>query len=115
MRILLVGNYAPDRQQSMLRFAALMQRELTARGHEVTLLQPKPILTRILKTRGSTAKWLGYVDKFLFFPPTLKRAKKGYDVVHICDHSNAMYINAVRKRPHVITCHDVLTNESALA
>ena len=91
MRILLVGNYAPDRQQSMLRFAALMQRELTARGQQVTLLQPSPILTRILPARGSTAKWLGYVDKFLFFSPTLKRAKKGYDVVHICDHSNAMY------------------------
>ena len=42
MRILLVGNYAPDRQESMLRFGSLMERELTARGHEVTLLQPKP-------------------------------------------------------------------------
>src|ERR1700722_12205110 len=107
MRILLIGNYPPDRQESMLRFAELMQRELTARGHFVTLLQPRPIL-------GGSGKWLGYADKFLLFPFTLNRIKKKYDVVHICDHSNSIYAKYLTGLPNIATCHDVLAIKSAL-
>jgi glycosyltransferase involved in cell wall biosynthesis len=114
MRILLVGNYAPDRQQSMLRFAALMQRELAARGYNVTLLQPPPYLVGKLESRSGIGKWLGYIDKFLLFPFLLRRAKKSYDIVHICDHSNAMYAKYLAGTPHLVTCHDVLAIKSAL-
>jgi glycosyltransferase involved in cell wall biosynthesis len=107
MRILLIGNYAPDRQESMLRFAELMHRELTARGHSVMLLQPKPIL-------GGSSKWLGYADKFLLFPFTLNRVKKKYDVVHLCDHSNSIYAKYLVDLPNIATCHDVLAIKSAL-
>jgi glycosyltransferase involved in cell wall biosynthesis len=107
MRILLIGNYAPDRQESMLRYAALLHRELLARGHTVQLLQPKPIL-------GGRSKWLGYIDKFVLFPSTLKRALQGVDLVHICDHSNAMYTRHLGSTPNVVTCHDVLAIASAL-
>ena len=112
MRILLIGNYAPDRQESMLRFASLMERELAARGHDVTLLQPKAYTAPVAKF--GLSKWFGYVDKFLLFPRTLKRAKRGYDVVHICDHSNAMYAKHLVGTPNVATCHDVLAIKSAL-
>jgi glycosyltransferase involved in cell wall biosynthesis len=111
MRILLIGNYALDKQESMLRFAALMQRELTARGHAVTLLQPPAVLA------GSTTgagKWLGYLDKMLLFPFTLRRALRDYDLVHICDHSNAFYTRYLANTPNVVTCHDVLAIKSAL-
>ncbi len=114
MRILLVGNYAPDRQQSMLRFAALMQRELAARGYDVTLLQPPPFLVGKLESRKGIGKWLGYIDKFLLFPLVLRGAKKGYDVVHLCDHSNALYARYLAGTPHLVTCHDVLAIKSAL-
>ena len=40
MKILLVGNYEPDAQQSMQRYAVWLQRALTARGYAVTLLRP---------------------------------------------------------------------------
>ena len=43
MRILLIGNYPLDRQESMLRYAALLERELLARGHTVRLIQPQPL------------------------------------------------------------------------
>jgi len=114
MRILLIGNYALDRQESMLRFALLMERELKALGHSVTLLQPEPYLGNLLPVSHGLGKWLGYVDKFLLFPIRLKRALKNYDVVHICDHSNAMYTRHLGTSPHVVTCHDVLAIKSAL-
>jgi len=114
MRILLIGNYAPDKQESMLRYADLMQRELAARGHEVTLIQPQPVIAGVRPVSGGLGKWLGYLDKFVLFPFTLKRALKGYDVVHICDHSNSMYSKYLAHVPNVTTCHDVLAIKSAL-
>jgi glycosyltransferase involved in cell wall biosynthesis len=114
LRILLVGNYPPDKQESMLRFAALLERELTARGHEVTLSQPAPLVGQIKWTNSSIRKWLGYVDKFLFYPSRLSLIKTNFDIVHICDHSNAMYVRYLVNVPHVVTCHDVLAIRSAL-
>ncbi len=113
MRILLIGNYPPDQQESMLRFGDLMHRELAARGHQVTLLQPKSV---VAGSRGAAGlgKWLGYIDKFVLFPFTLKRALKAFDVVHICDHSNAMYARYLARVPNVATCHDVLAIKSAM-
>src|SRR6185436_11319200 len=35
-------------------------------------------------------------------------------VVHICDHSNAMYAQWLRGIPHVVTCHDLIAVRSAL-
>lgn len=114
MRILLIGNYVLDKQESMLRFAALMERELRARGHSVKLLQPEPYLGRLLPVNAGLGKWLGYVDKFFLFPIKLRRAREHFDVVHICDHSNAMYAKHLSGIPHVVTCHDVLAIRSAL-
>jgi glycosyltransferase involved in cell wall biosynthesis len=114
MRILLIGNYVLDKQESMQRFALLMERELKARGYAVRLLRPEPYLGRLLPVSAGLGKWLGYVDKFLLFPLKLRWVKRSYDVVHICDHSNAMYIKYVAERPHVVTCHDVLAIKSAL-
>jgi glycosyltransferase involved in cell wall biosynthesis len=114
MRILLIGNYVLDKQESMLRFAVLMERELKAQGHSVKLLQPEPFLGRLLPVNTGLGKWLGYADKFLLFPFTLKRVIRKYDVTHICDHSNAMYAKHLAGSPHVVTCHDVLAIRSAL-
>jgi len=114
MRILLIGNYAPDKQESMLRFADLMQRELAERGHDVTLIQPQPIVAGARSVSGGLGKWLGYIDKFVLFPFTLKRAIKNFGVVHICDHSNSIYAKYLSGVPSVTTCHDVLAIKSAL-
>ena len=35
-------------------------------------------------------------------------------IVHICDHSNAMYAQATRSVPVVVTCHDLLAVRGAL-
>jgi glycosyltransferase involved in cell wall biosynthesis len=114
MKVLLVGNYLPDRQDSMQIYASMLETGLRARGHEVRLLQPSPVLgTRVAET-SPMFKWLAYVDKFLLFPRELRRAAAIADVVHLCDHSNAMYVPALARTPHVITCHDILAIRSAL-
>jgi glycosyltransferase involved in cell wall biosynthesis len=111
MRILLVGNYPLDGQFSMLRYAELLRREMTSRGHEVTLVQPEPWVGRL--ATGGLRKWLGYIDKFLVFPWRLRRLGRGMDLVHVCDHSNSMYLAQAGGAPVSITCHDLLAVFSA--
>ncbi len=116
-RILLVGNYEPDQQQSMQRYARWLMAALKAQGCTVVLMRPDAFFSRLavgpLK-RGAVIKYLGYLDKFFAFPKQLRAAAPSFDLVHICDHSNSMYLKATAGVPAVITCHDVLAIRSAL-
>ena len=114
MKVLLIGNYAPDRQESMARFASMLESELKLLGHEVRLLRPAARLNRAGAPPVGLAKWLGYFDKFALFPLLLQRATRRADVVHICDHSNAPYVRWLSQKPHLVTCHDLLAIRSAL-
>lgn len=115
--VTLIGNYVPDEQESMLRFAAALEKELRSEGVEVKTIRPSPILYRFKTGRGSLDKWIGYLDKFVLFPFFLRkeaRAKGASRVIfHICDHSNAMYGSCLRGN-WLITCHDLLAVQSAL-
>lgn len=113
MKILLVANYLPDQQESMRRFAELHEAELNARGHDVRLIRPQPRVTRWRPGSQGLGKWLGYVDKFVLFPNELKRAAAWADVVHVVDHSNAMYLPAIARHAHLITCHDMIAVRAA--
>lgn len=115
LMILLIGNYPLDRQQSMQRFAMMMLEGLTAAGIAAEVVQPKPFLGRFRAAGGFVAKWLAYLDKFVFFRRTLaKKLRDRPAIVHICDHSNAMYAQAIRSVPVVVTCHDLLAVRGAL-
>src|SRR3954470_8271866 len=119
MKVLLVGNLAEDRQESMRRFTDLLDAGLRRRGHETTQLVPTLRVARLVRPyryRG-VPKYLGYVDKFILFPRTLRRhvARHRPDVVHITDHSNAVYLSATRGRPTLVTCHDLLQIRAARA
>lgn len=111
LSILLVGNYAIDRQESMQRFSALLLKELNNRGVNAACIQPEPILGRIVPN-----KWFGYVDKLMLFPRRLKKTLAGdlsNRLVHICDHSNAPYVTSLGRHAHLVTCHDLLAIRSA--
>ena len=113
--ILLIGNYPLDRQQSMQRFAMMMLLGLTAAGISAELVQPEPFFGRFRSAGNFVAKWLAYLDKFVLFPRMLaKKLRERPAVVHICDHSNAMYARAIRNVPVVVTCHDLLAVRGAL-
>jgi glycosyltransferase involved in cell wall biosynthesis len=114
MKILLIANYANDRQESMGRFAALMQHGLAQAGHEAEVVRPPVLLGRFRPDVHGIGKWLGYVDKFVLFPGLLRAGAQRADVVHICDHSNAMYSSWIGGTPCVVTCHDMLAVRGAL-
>jgi glycosyltransferase involved in cell wall biosynthesis len=120
--IILIGNYPLDRQESMLRFRNLIQERLSAAGYEIESLFPRGYFGSLIR-KGPLAKWLGYVDKYILFPTALARElgriKEKYPdrkiVVHICDHSNAVYAGLARRWfPVLVTCHDLLAVRGAL-
>jgi glycosyltransferase involved in cell wall biosynthesis len=114
MKVLLVGNYLRDRQDSMQNYASMLEAGMRARGHEVRLLQPPAVLGARVAESSRLFKWMGYADKFLLFRRELRRAAASADIVHLCDHSNAMYVPALARSAHVITCHDILAIRSAM-
>src|SRR5580692_1565346 len=112
MRILLIGNYLPDAQRSMQRFVGMLEAGFTKAGHEVRTLRPS-VRAGNLARNESGVKWFGYIDKLVFFPQVLRKALEWAEIVHICDHSNSVYVKYLEGRPHVITCHDLLAIRSA--
>ncbi len=113
MKILLVGNYLPDKQKSMSAFAKMMEQTLIAYGHDVKLLTPSVRLVPKGKALVGIWKWVAYLDKYLLFPFELKKVASQYDLVHICDHSNAVYTLFLKRFSTIVTCHDVLAIEYA--
>ena len=124
LHVLLIGNYALDRQESMLRFADVLLRRLPQYGIRVTHLRPAAFFGRLAPARSASGKWLGYLDKFILFPLALRRAIReavrtqdqstSQLIAHICDHSNAMYSAHTAPLPLVVTCHDLLAVRGAL-
>ncbi len=112
MRVLLVANYPPDHQESMLRFAGMLQRGMSFDGIHIIMWQP-PVIAGRLKL-PLLRKWLAYVDKYIFALPSLRRAAASADLVHILDHSNAVYGPWLPHGRWLVTCHDLLAVRSAL-
>jgi glycosyltransferase involved in cell wall biosynthesis len=113
--VLLIGNYPLDRQQSMQRFANMMLQGLVAAGIPAEIAAPSPVFGKLFGIEHFLGKWLAYIDKFVLFPRQLRRQlNKRAGVVHICDHSNAMYDGWIANRPVVVTCHDLLAVRGAL-
>lgn len=116
MRILLISNYKGDKQESMDRYAKLVQQKITDLSHEVKLIYP-PIFFGIFFTNQKVNKWIGYLDKYLIAPIYflfISTIRGNYDIIHICDHSNAIYRSLFNPQKLVITCHDVLAIRGAL-
>jgi glycosyltransferase involved in cell wall biosynthesis len=120
--VVLIGNYPLDRQESMLRFRNLIQARLESGGFLTESIFPRGYLGGLLQN-GALAKWLGYIDKYILFPPglalRLSALKRKYPdrkiVVHICDHSNAVYTALARNWfPVLVSCHDLIAVRSAL-
>jgi len=121
MRIILIGNYSPDRQESMLRFAQLINSGFRDAGHDSEIWQPTIRFGSFFKdARSGVAKWLAHIDKWILFPLELswrvrkEMARNANIRFQICDHSNAPYLAYLPKEFTVVTCHDVLAIRGAL-
>ncbi len=112
MRLLLIGNYPLERAGSMDRYAAMLARELRARGHIVEIERPA-VRAGGLYAKGALGKWLGYFDRYVLFPVRLRRLAQAWDAVHICDHSNSVYLRSVPPDRASITCHDAIAMDAA--
>ena len=96
----------------MLRFGQMMFCGLQARGHPVHLWQPPVVLGQ--KLQGTRlAKWAGYWDKYVWARRSLLFAARGARVVHILDHSNAVYGPWLPRENWLVTCHDLLAIRAA--
>lgn len=113
MKVLLVGNYPPDRQISMELFPRMLAQALRSRGIDSSILKPQVRIGGRAGAPRGAGKWLGYVDKLVLFPPDLRAVAAGFDLVHVCDHSNSPYTRVLQDTPHLVTCHDVLAIRSA--
>lgn len=114
MKVLLISNYRPDAQPSMLRYAELLQRGLSSESISIELVYPPVIFGVLPLPGGSFKKWTGYIDKYLLAPIYLRHKSQQADIVHICDHSNSIYLRCVASKPTLVTCHDLLAVFSAL-
>lgn len=101
---------------SQSRFARMLQEAYRQRGHHVDLRQPQPLLRRAIGT-PPLAKWAGYVDQYVFFPPKLARQLRTdpADTLYVvCDQALGPWVPWIAHRPHVVHCHDLLALRSAL-
>jgi glycosyltransferase involved in cell wall biosynthesis len=121
MRIILIGNYPPDKQQSMERFAFMLANGFSNEGHHATIWRPVVLFGKLFKsTTKGLGKWMGYIDKWILFPFILhwrllhKKYQSENTHFHVCDHSNAYYLQQLPAERTVITCHDVLAIRGAL-
>ena len=120
MKMVLIGNYPPDKQVSMDRFATMLKEGFEQMGVATELWRPIVFFGKFSKSTTSAGKWLGYIDKLLLFSiiiqlKSFKSTIKGSQTYyHICDHSNSIYLNYLPIKDAGITCHDVLAIRGAL-
>lgn len=102
--------------QSMPRFANMINKGMKDRGHSVDIWSPKPVLVNLSKY-NFFKKWFGYIDQYILFPREV-RAKLNEvtnDTLFVfCDQALGPWVPLVKKRYHVIHCHDFLAQKSAL-
>ena len=120
-KIVLIGNYPPDGQESMERFAQMLQKGFAEKNYPSDIWRPKVLVGKLaVTTTSGYGKWLGYIDKWIVFPFIIRwrlkfhRFKISETQFHICDHSNAPYIKYFPRHQSSVTCHDVLAIRGAL-
>jgi glycosyltransferase involved in cell wall biosynthesis len=111
-KVLVIGNYSDDNQQSMNRFGALLF-AIYQSTSSVTYVSPPVIFGRIAFMPGILRKYLAYIDKLLLFPLRLLFIKKNFNIYHIIDHGNAYYSFFLNPAKTIITCHDLLAVRGA--
>jgi glycosyltransferase involved in cell wall biosynthesis len=112
-RVLVLGNYAADDQQSMIRFAQLLVSIYQSHA-QVRLIQPPVLTARLPGLPHLARKYIAYIDKLLLFPLWLTLLGRSFDLVHVADHSNAFYAFFVPRWKSLVTCHDLLAVRGAM-
>ncbi len=121
MKVILIGNYTLDKQESMERFTVMLYEGFKTKEVAAEIWRPLVFFgNKSWNQHSGIGKYLGYIDKWLLFPlllkwRLLKKSNRNHAVFfHVCDHSNAPYLKHLPKDRSGITCHDVLAIRGAL-
>lgn len=114
MKILIIANLSTDNTASMHTFSRSISEGVLSKRIKCTTVSPRPLMSLMGQGFRHLGKWLGYIDKYVFFPVYLRCFYGNYDIVHICDHSNAVYGSIFYDKYVIVTCHDLLAVRSAL-
>ena len=104
----------------MLRFGNLLTSNKNSnKSLDIEESYPTPVFTKICPF-GKLRKWAAYVDKYLLFPRRfrreLKSRKNPVHLIHIIDHSNAIYLpqmERITRAKKIISCHDLIAIRTA--
>lgn len=101
---------------SMRLYAKLIKEGMQLRGHTVEEQTAEAFFSKV-KLPG-LRKWLGYADQFLIFPIDLKLKLSNWSdetLFVFADHALGPWVPLVKRKPHVVHCHDFIAQKSALA
>lgn len=102
--------------QSMPRFAQMIMVGMKDKGHDTIAWSPKPLFFKLAFKKPMLEKWLGYLDQYVVFPfeVKLKLFSCSKDTLFVfSDNALGPWIPLVKKRYHVVHCHDFLAQQSA--
>jgi glycosyltransferase involved in cell wall biosynthesis len=97
----------------MRRYHSLLRRAWAEAGFDVHVGgEAGPLSSR---WSGGVSKWLGYVEKFVLSARSIRAAARSSDLVHIADHSDAIWSLLLPRDTVVqVTCHDLFAVRAAL-
>jgi len=103
--------------QSMPRYTNYLANNLLKKGINVQIWSPKARFYKIFNFNNNYRKYLGYVDQFLIFPLEVKFRlffSSKTTLFVLADQALAPWVSLIKKRKHVIHCHDFIALNSAL-
>lgn len=111
-RVLILGSHPHD-AWSMRKYTQLLASAYQDAGLECKILVPSNRISRRVES-PSLRKWVAYFESNVLFPFRVLRERTGGDLVHVSDHSNALWLLVPGlRRLSVVTCHDLFAVRAA--
>ncbi len=101
----------------MRAYAEMIASGLLARGHQIHQRTAPLLFGRLFPLHHPLAKWLGYIDQFIIFPPLLWLEALCLPPGSLCvlaDQALGPWFPWLAGRPHLVHCHDLLALEASL-
>ncbi|WP_299319686.1 glycosyltransferase family 1 protein [uncultured Maribacter sp.] len=116
MKIILLIHHENTLGYSMNRYGNFILEGMCKRGHNIEVWAPKLYLSKY-KFPAGINKWLRYIDQYLIFPIYFKKKSKVLDknvLFVLIDQALSMWMPLIRKKNHIVHCHDFIALKSAL-
>lgn len=116
MKIVLFTHPSFLGHKSMPRFAQMIMTGMQEKKHELKVWTPKAFFFRLSFKKAALQKWFGYLDQYIVFPIQVKLRLLNCDketLFVFSDNALGPWVPLVKKRNHVVHCHDFLAQQSA--